>query len=165
MKNSKRWIAVISVLFLTLISDSALAEEPLTAMETVIWELTKTEVVAPGQTTELDEGSFTQGYILEAKARSKEDNVVPEGTFRLTMDAFSPVSDMDGQRVGFWYVRGHWTITKKDADPDTLKVKHNPDTAEGMLIAEVPFDPTGAGNWTGKADIQMALVAGRWRQG
>jgi hypothetical protein len=166
MKNSKPWIAVIGVVLLTLISASALAKKSLTDKEMVIWELTKTEVVDPGQTKESDEGIFIRGYTLEAKARSKGGNVVPEGTFRLTMDAFSPELNMERQLAGFWYVQGHWTITKKDADPNTLKVKHNPDKAEGMLVAEVPFNPTiGSGNWTGKAFIQMALVAGCWSRG
>jgi hypothetical protein len=166
MENFRRWIAVIGVLLLTLISASALAKKPLTDQEMVIWALTKTEVVDPGKTTQMDEGVFIQGYTLEAKARSKGGNVVPEGTFHLTMDAFSPESDMPGQLTGFWYVQGHWTITKKNADPNTLKVKHNPDKAEGILVAEVPFNPTmGAGNWTGRAVMQMALAAGRWSRG
>ena len=105
-------------------------------------------------------------HTLEAMARSKEGNVIPEGTFHLTMDAFSPKSNMPRQREGSWYVQGHWTITKKNADQNTLKVKHNPDKAEGILVAEVPFNPTmGAGNWTGKAHIPMALTAGRWSRG
>lgn len=142
------------------------AKEPVIAQEMVIWEISKATVVDPGSFEEMDEGQFFKGYTIEAKAKAKHNNVVPEGTFRLTLDAFSPNEDMGSQKAGFWYVQGHWTITKKNAPQNELKVKHNPNKAEGFLIAELAANPvTTNGNWTGKAALPMVLAAGRWSRG
>lgn len=160
------FIVIMLVLLALVISATALAKKPVTDPEMVIWELTDTKVVAPGQTVEMEEGQFIQGYTLEAKAKSKGGNIVPNGVFRLTMDAFSPYQDMPGQRAGYWYVNGTWTVTKNNANPDNANLKHNPDVVDGTLMAELPFNPTGgAGSWTGKSTIQMALAAGRWTKG
>ena len=112
MRNRKVWIIVIGALVITLVSASALAAAPMLRKapsivdETVIWELTKATVVAAGQTTTDGMGTFTDGYTIEAKAKAKHNNVVPEGDFWLTLTAFSPAKDMPGQKEGFWYVEG-----------------------------------------------------------
>ena len=167
MRFNKITLFVILLVLLALgVSATALAKKPVTDPEMVIWELTKTDVTAPGEVTEMKEGLFIQGYTLEAEARSKGRNIIPNGVFQLTMDAFSPNEDMPGQPAGFWYVIGTWTITKDNANPANAKLKHNPDIVEGSLTAALPFNPTnGAGGWTGKSTIQMALAAGRWTKG
>lgn len=159
-------VVIVLIVSVTLAVSTAVAKKPLTNQEMVIWDLSKTEVIDPGTVVEMQEGIFVQGIILEGKAKSKGGNVIPEGKFHLQMDAFSPYENMEGQKAGFWYVNGKWTITKNNADPAELKIKHNPSTAEGALIAELPFNPaTGVGNWTGKAVLQMALAAGQWSRG
>jgi len=159
-------IAFVLLVSVTLLVTTVGAKKTLTNQEMVIWELTKTEVVDPGTLQNASEGYYLTGYTIEGKAKSKGGNVIPDGYFRMTMEVFSPNEDMGSQKAGFWYVTGTWTITKKNADPESLKVKHNPDKAEGMLFAELPFDPSnGVGNWTGKAVLPMALAAGNWSRG
>ena len=166
MKLRKIYLMPVVVLAVALVTSSVTAKKPLTEVEMVIWELTKTEVVESGIIDEMEEGLFVTGYTVEAKAKAKGGNVIPEGYFRLKLDAFSPFEDMGSQKAGFWYVQGHWTVTNKDGDEKELKVKHNPGKIEGILIAELPSDPTtGEGNWTGKAVIPMALTAGQWSRG
>lgn len=167
----KKTIPMIIVAFVLLISVTLLvttvgAKKTLTNQDMVIWELTKSEVVNPGTLDENAPGYYLTGYTIEAKAKSKGGNVIPDGNFRATMEIFSPNEDMGSQRKGFWYVTGTWTITKKNADPESLKVKHNPGKAEGMVFAELPFNPAdGVGNWTGKVVLPMALAAGDWSRG
>ncbi|MFN2278607.1 MAG: hypothetical protein ACK2UR_13405 [Candidatus Promineifilaceae bacterium] len=155
-------VAVVALLAI----NSILAKEPVIEQEMVIWEISKAKVVDPGSTVDMAEGQFFTGYTIEAKVKAKNNNVVPEGDFRLTLDAFSPYEDMGKQKAGRWYVQGHWTITKKNADEKELKVKHNPNKAEGTLVAELTDIPmTKKGNWTGKAILPMVLAAGRWSRG
>jgi len=172
MKNKKLWAIVIGSLLVLLVSASTLAAAPLFKKapsivdEMVVWELTKTTVVDPGQTNVDGMGTFVEGYTIEAKAKAKHNNVVPEGSFWLTLTAFSPANDMPGQKAGLWYVQGKWRITKKDADPEALKVRHNSEVIEGSLKAELDFNPaTGQGNWTGVAWVPMSLAAGNWAKG
>lgn len=161
-------IILMLVLMATLVAGSALAKKPYIEQDFVIWDLSKAEVVQAAVPEENEVGVFLRGFTLEAKAKSQGGNMVPEGVFRLSLDAFSPYADLpaSGQKAGYWYVYGTWTITKKNANPEALKFKHNPEVVEGVLVAELPFDPTtGAGNWTGKAVLQTALAAGRWSRG
>ena len=156
-------VMVISVLF---IATSALAKKPVVSPEVVVWNLSKIEIVDQGTLVEIPEGIYYQGYTIEAKAKAKGGNIVPEGKFRLTMDVFSPYEDMPNQKAGFWYVQGGWTITKGNAPENELKVKHNPHKAEGILVAELAYNPIeSASNWTGRAVMQMGLAAGQWSRG
>ena len=159
-------VAFILIIAVALLVPTVGAKKSVTNQDMVIWELTKTEVVDPGILQNASEGYYLTGYTIEAKAKSKGGNVIPDGKFRLTMEIFSPNEDMGSQRKGFWYVTGTWTIVKKNVDPEMLTVKHNPGKAEGMLFAELPFNPAeGVGNWTGKAILPMALAAGNWSRG
>jgi len=160
-------IALVLLISITLLVNTAGAKKTLTNQEMVIWELSNIEVVDQGALQEKTaEGYYLTGYTIEAKAKSKHNNVIPEGYFRMTMEIFSPHEVMGSQKPGFWYVTGTWTVTDKKADPETLKVKHNPGKAEGILMAELPFNPVaGADKWTGKAVMQMGLAAGQWSRG
>ena len=134
--------------------------------EIAIWELTKASVVDPGQTVQTKQGTLTTGYTIVAKAKAKDNKLVPEGEFRLTLSSFSPKKDLPGQKAGRWYVQGTWTITKNNADPDTVKVRHNPDFMKGDLRTELTFDPTTSQeNWTAAARLPMSLAAGQWARG
>ena len=174
MRNKKILALMIGSLLVLLVSASTLAAAPLfkkapsIVEDAVIWELTKTTVVDAGQTYTDGMGTFTQGYTLEAKAKAKGNNVVPEGSFWLTLNAFSPANDIPGQKLktGLWYVQGTWRITKKDADPEALKVRHNSEVIEGSFMAELEFNPAAdQSNWTGVARLPMALAAGQWGRG
>ena len=167
----KKTIPMIIVAFVLLVSVTLLvttvgAKKSFTDQDMVIWELSKVEIVDPGTPVEIAEGDWVRGYTLEGKAKAKGGNVIPEGYFRLEIDSFAPYEDMGVQKAGWWYVTGSWTITKKNADPEMLKTKHNPGIVEGTFIGQLSFDPTnGAGNWTGKAILPMALAAGNWSKG
>ncbi len=171
MLNKKRWIIAVGTLLVLLVVASTLAAaSPLirkapTASETVIWKLSKAQVVDPGQTTATQEGTLTTGYTIEATAKSKE-KLVPEGTFRLTLSAFSPSKDMPGQKVGRWYVVGKWSITDKNAKPDSDKLRHTPDVLKGDLQADLTFNPAASpGNFSALARFPMSLIGGRWGKG
>ncbi len=166
MTSKKILLIAIPVLVLLLISASALAAKPNISSDVVVWELTKTVVVDPGQTVTMEEGILTTGYTVEAKARSKGGNLVPEGTFRLTFDVFAPSHDLPPQKAGMWYVVGSWTITKKDASPESTKLRHSPDVVRGRIKTELPFNPLeGQKNWSALASLPMSPAAGRWGRG
>ncbi len=168
MLNKKLLVVAVGGLLGLLISATALAspllkQDPITD-EVVVWELTKTTVVDPGQTVTVPgEGTFVTGYTIEAKAKAKNNNVVPEGQLRLTLNLFSPENDKPGQEAGHWYVEGAWIITKKDADPELVKVKHNPEVIRGKVKTNLAFNPIDSQqNWTAEARLPMSLAAGKW---
>ena len=106
------------------------------------WQLSEAKVVTPGAVGTLTEGSMRSGIKIEAKAVTQTPGVIfPEGTFSITLNAFSPSADMPGQKAGSWYLRGEWTITAPNADPALLKARYNPDSMSGMLTGTVPYDP------------------------
>jgi hypothetical protein len=159
-------VAIVVALAATLAATTTLAKKPLLTQETVVWELTKMEVVDPGRVIPLDEGQFTQGYTLVAKARSKGGNLVPEGQFVLKLDAFSPYADMPGQKAGLWYIRGEWTITRKNALPESAKARHSPDVVQGTIQTELTFNPLEAQqDWSALATLPMSTAAGQWGRG
>jgi hypothetical protein len=106
------------------------------------WQLTEAKVINPGTVGTLTEGSMRSGIKIEAKAVTQTPGAIfPEGTFIITMNAFSPAADMPGQKAGSWYLRGEWTITAPHADPEILKARYNPYSVSGMLTGTVPYDP------------------------
>lgn len=132
----------------------------------MIWEITNAEIVNPGQTVVTDEGTLVTGFVIEAKAKAKHDNVVPEGKIVMTLSAFSPAREMPGQQPGVWYIQGEWIITKKGASPESAKARYSSDKAQGSLQAELAFNPlTGSESWSGLAWIPMSPTAGRWSKG
>ena len=165
MKKTLILILVI-LIGMAFMVNQAVAKKPIIDQETLIYQISNAQVVTPGEVVDLPEGTWKRGITVEAKAKIKKGNMFPEGTFVLTYDAFSPTKDMGSQKAGMWYVVGSWTITKKDADPNQVKVKHNPDVANGDIMAELPFDPsTASQKWTAKAVMRMGLAAGRWSRG
>jgi len=174
MLRKKIFIALALGMVFLLVAVSVQAARPNPAKETVSWRLSGASIVDPGQTVELpaDEqvgfpgGILTTGYTIEAKASSNHGNIIPEGTFRLTLSAFTPNQDMEGQPAGAWYIEGNWTIVDKNASKDALKARHNPFTFEGKVRAELPFNPALEKNaWSAKAFVPMSLTAGQWTQG
>jgi hypothetical protein len=153
---------------------SALAPRPAEARnrqrEAAGWELRGVRVVSTGQTvavpadpaTGSPPGTLTTGYVLEGRARATKGTLVPQGTFRLTLSAFSPARDARKQKAGTWYVEGRFTLTEAGADPRVVRVRHNPHVVEGKIRAALPASPTGGqGNWSAKAFVAGARVADR----
>jgi hypothetical protein len=153
-------------LILLLVSATALALKTPVTQDNIIWELSKTQVIDRGQTISIKQGTLTTGYAIEAKAKAKTGDLLAEGTFRLTLTAFKPKKDMPGQKAGYWYVQGDWTVTKKDADPASVKVRHNPDVVAGAIKAQLTFNPaTQRANWTALAVLPMSLASSQWGRG
>lgn len=138
------------------------------------WDLTKLKVVDPGQTLDLPAdketgfpgGTLTSGYILEATAKARGGPLVPSGTFRLTLSAFSPNADMPGQRAGWWSITGDWTLVDQSGNSQALKARHNPFKVAGKVSSELEFNPlVQAGSWSARAVLPMSIAAGRWARG
>jgi len=159
-------ICMIALLLLAAwASPGALAARPAKA-QPIGWKLQGLTVIDPGQTMMTGEGTLTTGYTLEAKASSGSKRMLTEGTFRLTLSAFQPIKDMPGQKAGLWHVQGKWSLTRKNATAATLTARHNPDTIEGRLKAELPFNPAASqADWSALATLPMSLAAGQWAQG
>jgi hypothetical protein len=159
-------VAIAVALAAMLVATTSLAKRPPLTQEAVAWDLANVEVVDAGQVITLDEGVMTKGYTLVARARSTGGNVVPEGQLVLKLDAFSPFADMPGQQAGLWYIRGDWSITRKNAPPESANARHSPDVVKGKIQAELGFNPAEeAGNWSALATLPMSTAAGRWGRG
>lgn len=167
MPKKKTLLALaVLVLGLALFSASALAKRPVTSEEMVIWDLKSAQIIEAGKAVPMAEGQFITGYVLEAQAKSKSGSVLPNAVFRLTLDAFSPYSDMGRQKAGFWYIQGQWTLAPSAAALEKTNKQHNPEVVTGYVAAELPFNPiTSPEPWTGKALAPMAMAAGSWSRG
>lgn len=131
------------------------------------WQLLDSEVVSPGETLTGSTGILTKGYVVEARAVSAQGSApVRNGRYTVDMTAFSPQKNLPGQKAGFWYVRGTWTLTDLPADSEQLKAHHNPETIKGIIEAELPFNPlTEGGNFDAQVRMPMALGAAGWASG
>ncbi len=136
------------------------AAEPPTAME---WQLSETKVVGWGTLAALSEGRVRTGITIEGKATAK-DQAAGEGLFSATLTAFAPSEEMPGQKKGFWYLKGNWTITAKETAGAARTSRGNPVLA-GVLKAVLPFDPTvGTGVMEADVRLQQRGVSPRaWR--
>jgi hypothetical protein len=105
------------------------------------WELSGATVVESGKTEKIKEGTLISGYTIQAQAAGMRNAPVKNGVFRLTLTAFSPRFDLPGQKAGFWYVQGQWTITDETANPKLRQVRHNPAVIKGTLSAKLTADP------------------------
>lgn len=164
----KKILILILIIFCgtAFIVTSAAATKPVTDQEVLIYQIIDAKMVNTGELVELPEGVWKKGITLEARAKIKKGSMFPEGRFVLTYDAFSPNQDMGTQKAGMWYVVGRWTVTKNGADPEEVKIKHNPSVTSGDILGELAFDPSAAGpGWTAKAIMRMGLAAGRWSSG
>jgi hypothetical protein len=171
-------IGLAAALTLSLSPAQVQAKQP-GGEELVLWELKQTKITDPGKTvnvppdkkTGFPGGVLTTGFTIEAKAKSKSDLLVPEGTFRLTLSAFSPAADMPAQRAGFWYIQGKWTLVDKNADKaadkKAAKARHNLYTMEGRVHSALPFNPAleQGRNMSMKASVPMSPAAGQWVRG
>lgn len=124
------------------------------------WNLTGATVVNKGQTDTLAEGKFAHDFILEAKATATNPagSLVPAGTFRLVLSAYSPASDQRGQKKGVWYMHGKWTLTDDNA---TAPGNRGPRAGviSGQISAELAFNPVATQkNWTAKVRLPITKI-------
>jgi len=121
------------------------------------WRLSNARIVKPGQTMEATEGTIISGYTIRADAQAEGSAPIPQGRFTVTLTIFSPRQDMPGQKAGFWYLRGDWSLAGLDVDPASLKKRHLRDAYHGTLVAELPFNPTVAPG-TIEASVKIAPI-------
>jgi len=126
------------------------------------WELTNARVVSTGIVSDPGNGILTTDYIVEADAKSL-DNItkVKKGTFRTVFSVFSPETDMPGQKAGYWYLQGNWSVTDDSATDLDKKARHTSLVLRGQLSAVLPFNPL-ADNGDMQAKILLPYtLAGR----
>lgn len=131
------------------------------------WELKQAKVLSRGSTTTIEQGTMTQGYVVEALAQSPQGvTPVRKAHFQVRLDAFSPKRDMPGQTAGQWYVHGDWRIVAAGASAEEAQARHSPSLINGSLLAELPFNPaTGAGPVNARLRLQRGPQGGRWASG
>lgn len=163
---------VFLVLTLALLLAPALAKKQVASEvplveEVFTWQLSNARVVSSPQVGETPEGILITDYIVEAVVASQEEFApVTQGKFRLTATVFSPKADMVGQRAGYWYLRGTWTVTEESTDPKALKARYGPGVVKGSLSAELSFNPlTQVGAVTAQVRLPMLPQGGRWGSG
>lgn len=166
MKNKKKFLLILLVAILILAAGtSAIAAKPPIQDDEVVWQLTRPKVIDPGKTETIREGTLITGFIIEAKAKSRHQNLIKNGTFRLELSAFSPKRDMPRQKAGRWYLQGRWVIDA-NGNPAAVKERHKPGTAQGFIEADLDFNPTAeARNWTASAVLPMSTADARWLKG
>ncbi len=149
---------------LGLTTAAAMAQESAEAPKldsAMTWNLTGTTVVSKGKVELLREGEFAHDFIIESKASATDaaGSVVPSGTFKLVMSAFSPAYDQHGQKKGAWYVWGKWTLTDGKVTSAGAG-KHRAGEISGQLSAELDFNPVATTkNWTAKVRLPMTRIA------
>jgi hypothetical protein len=113
-------------------------------------------VVDPGESTVLPQGVLTEGFTIEADAKADDGALIPQGRLRLTVSTFTPTTDLPGQRAGYCYLQGKWTVTDQASAGDS---KHSPGVVSGILSAELSFDPTvEITAWSAKAMMPMTTI-------
>lgn len=125
------------------------------------WNLTSATIVNKGQLDALTEGKFARDFILEAKATATNPagSLVPAGTFRLVLSAFSPASDQHGRKKDVWYVQGKWTLTDDNA-PGAGNSGSRAGVISGQIAAELAFNPViTKENWTAKVRLPITRIA------
>ncbi len=173
----KRWIistlaACVSVLCLAVFTGGGIAAAPDKKAPGIVettfgWQLSGAKVINQGQTKTVKPGVITRDYTVEATATSITPSTpVRKGTFRATLTAFSPASDMPGQKAGMWYVQGKWRITDDSATKKEKDARHSPAVVDGSISAELLFNPAAsAGDITASIDMPSSPAAGVWTVG
>lgn len=159
-------LMLLSLMLLTATTGTAFGED-LTG-KTVTWKLTNGRIVDPGQTSRTKEGDFTQGYIVEANAKSS-NAPIKKGLFRATLSSFSPAKDMIGQKKGAWYVNGNWEIVDDKASKKKMGKKHKIHSdalIAGRLQTILDFDPTQTpGSFVAETELPMSHLGSKWGKG
>lgn len=139
------------------------SEKTQLAPEKLSWQLTGARVVRTGATSDIGEGTITNGYTVESDAIVQGGGaLMPKGKFKLMATVFSPKIDKPEQKAGRWYLRGSWFITS-----ESLTKAHRAPTAfKGDLDAELPFNPaTSEGSVEAQVRMPKMPVGNRWSSG
>jgi hypothetical protein len=143
------------LLILPLLAASAPADNSITT-GTMQWQLSHGRVLDPGQSTALPQGIQTLGYVVETDVKANDGGLIQRGTLRINLSSFTPLMDLPGQKAGYTYLQGKWTMTDQASNGAS---KHSPGVISGMLNAELEFDPLAdPGTWSAKAVLPMSTV-------
>jgi hypothetical protein len=143
------------LLILPILAGSALADNAITA-DRIEWQLSRGRIVDQGDSTALPQGIQTLGYVIEASVQASDGGLIPQGTLRLTLSSFTPLMELPGQKLGYTYLQGKWTLTDQTG---TGTSKHSPGVVSGVLNAELQFDPIAEpGTWSAKAILPMSTI-------
>lgn len=137
-----RGLPFVCLAVTVLFSDPVWAADPSVPGSKLEWKLNGLHAIERGQLTKLPEGVLLQGHILEADATSDNPTVIAEGKLRLELSVFSPKSSQHGQKKGFWYVRGKWSLIDARAPQAPAGSRVLPGVLAGSVLAELPFNPT-----------------------
>jgi len=158
---------LVLVLVLAWAGPPALAADP-AERSSMGWTVSDTVVVEGGPPSRIGQGWIVHDYSVKGAAvATAPGNPIPRGRFAFRGTIFSPAQDMPAQKAGRWYLQGSWSITADDADPASLKVKHNPFVLAGGLRADLPFNPSQrtAAPIEARVFVPQSLAAGRWTSG
>ncbi|HIJ94234.1 MAG TPA: hypothetical protein HPP94_00535 [Desulfuromonadales bacterium] len=169
----KTWNLLVSVLLLAAVTCSVVQAEVSKKKELITqseagWQITNTTVVKASQAVTFRQGVIVDDYIVSGDAAALSTATpIQKGKVRFTVNLFSPIRDMPGQRAGLWYLQGTWTITADDAKPELLKIRHNPYVIEGDIKAELANNPVDqpSAELAAKVYILNSMAAGRWTNG
>jgi hypothetical protein len=142
-----------------LFSNPLWAADPNVPGSKLEWKLNGLHVIQQGQLTKLPEGILLQGHILEAEATSDNPTVIADGKLRLELSVFSPKGSQHGQKKGFWYVRGKWSLIDSRAPQAPAGSRILPGVLAGSVLAELPFNPTEASKaWEAHLRLPISTV-------
>lgn len=165
-------LIVATLLFSTLICPAAEAagskKAELITQSEIGWNITNARVVKVSPTVTSRYGVIVDEYVVSGDATAlSAATPLQKGKIRFMVNLFSPARDMPGQRAGLWYLQGTWTITADDADPELLKIRHNPYVIEGDIKAELANNPLDqpTAELEAKVYILNSMAAGRWTNG
>jgi hypothetical protein len=149
---ARAWSLFVVLSFVLLFSTAATAGGP--TSEKLAWKISDWTILSRAAANEPGFGKLSEGYTLEAKVVGGRSDLIPEGTLRITLNAFSPAATSATQHKGRWYVRGTWVLSAANApDPSLLKVgqrRRPPGALVGRIQAELPFNPaTSSKPWSG----------------
>ncbi len=169
----KIWnLLVTALLFAAMTCSGVQAEtgkkKELITQSEVGWQITNTTVVKASQAVTFRQGVIVDDYIVSGDAAALSTATpIQKGKIRFVVNLFSPIRDMPGQRAGLWYLQGTWTIRADDADPELLKIRHNPYVIEGDIKAELANNPVDqpTAELEAKVYILNSMAAGRWTNG
>jgi hypothetical protein len=161
---------LVSAVAILMTGGVASAVEPVqpSTRNNIGWKLTTATVVEGGRAHETGQGYYVHDYSVKAAAEATTDATpIKKGWFTFRGTIFSPKIDRPGQKAGFWYLQGGWSITAVDGDPKELKVLHNSSLVEGELRAETTFNPGEQPGAPLEAKVMITnnLAAGRWTNG
>jgi hypothetical protein len=128
--------------------------------ELFIWELRDATVVTFPQVMETDQGTVFAGYTIEADATCLDEPApLKHGTFHLNLTIYSPTNNTAREQVGWWYLRGSWSITRAGHVTRKSNLRHGPVFLHGDLNAVLPFNPLTQAGFV-RARIELAMWHG-----